>query len=210
MKLNNLKLVLTAVAVGVPVVWAALVLSEDRPSSKDTTGPSVLEATRREEDRSSDPLARPRTRRSRSPVSFAAASEPEEPEEPAHGSFEEEVAAELQAGHDQELRFVQVFQSQSVDHSWAKERESALTEYIDRDLSELEGFSHSEVECRSSKCLATVTWEDYGSATATVGKAADLTKGECATSVFMPPPDDTSGSYTHKIRLGDCVSFEGI
>lgn len=116
------------------------------------------------------------------------------------------MARKVQQASHEETAFVDAFDAQTVDSSWASTWERNLDQDIHNDLGELGGFSDAQVECRSSKCLATVTWDDYDSARVHLGETIHLTKGACATFSFMPPPDNPSGVYAHKVRFDGCAS----
>ncbi len=204
MKFHHWKIVAAAIAVGVPMVWAITVLDSDRPRAQapaDAAPETITKKDATPQRRSSGPAGSWQPRRSVPQPS-------PEPEEQPEVSHEERVSAKLERATAEETSFVAAFESQTVDTEWAPVWEEKLDQQIQVDLGELPGFAHSEVECRSDKCLATVTWDDYASATSRLGETINLTKGECATFSFMPPPENAGGSYRHKVRFGGCRSLD--
>lgn len=131
-------------------------------------------------------------------------------EEDLHAIQEAETAAALAHATDAEEAFVRAFEREPTDGSWATQWEASLERFALEDFGALDGFSNFDVECRSSRCVATVTWRDYEAATARVGDASFVSRGACATTTFMPPPDDTSRSYTHRIRFQGCRTHENL
>lgn len=194
-----------------PVLWAFHLLSretEDEPALKNSATRSRSTERRPDSARSSDaPRASRRTfPRRRSLASAENDIEPEALQTPDERKVR--IAEKIEAAKNLEAAFVEDFHRQSVNATWATTWETSIAGDIEVDLQPLTGFTHSDVECRSTSCLATVTWENYEAARAQLQKTARL-GGGCVTSAFMAPTASPDAPYTHRIRFEGCSSVEG-
>ncbi|MEM6993897.1 MAG: hypothetical protein AAF721_25515 [Myxococcota bacterium] len=123
-------------------------------------------------------------------------------EEPA--PIEQQVAEALRHATAEENEFVASFEAESTDGDFASRWEPRLTATLEHALGASAGFNDITIECHAQRCLGEARWASYADATRAIESAADATHGECATFVFMPPPDDPRGPYAHKVRFTSC------
>lgn len=137
------------------------------------------------------------------PTRGVVAARAEQPEGPPP-SAEQQRMKVIEYEAQREAAFIGEFEAESVDGTWAAQWEPQLTSTLEGVLSDHTGFVGMTIECRSERCVAEATWDDYKSATGAIGATMDATKGVCGTSVFMPPPDDPEASYRHSVRFFGC------
>lgn len=183
--------------------WALhLVLRESSPPTSSAARLIPPAEGRSSSVRANRPVVRPNRPALPRRSHVARESEEDKPNQTAQERREATIAFE----NSEERSFIDDFERESVDADWAARWESTLDTQVQQFLGELPGFDSASVECRSTKCLATVTWDDYASARTRLTEAMRVTHGMCSTAVFVPPPDDTSRSYSHKIRFRGCTS----
>lgn len=136
-------------------------------------------------------------------TSAAPSSFDEEPLSP-DAPFDERKAQVIRFEEARESSFLAEFNGESVDSAWATTWESSLTTSLEGALAEYDGFDGMSVECRRERCVAQAKWKSFSAAQAALGAASDATKGACATSVFVPPPDDPKAPYEHRVRFSHC------
>lgn len=127
------------------------------------------------------------------------------PEPTEELSFEQRKELANKRATRRELAFVEQFQAEPTDSTFASTWESRLGGFAEKRMAAMTGFQHIDVECRSERCLGKATWDSYESAVASLDSASEITKGECATSVYMPEPADPTAAYTYNIRIKNCT-----
>ncbi|MBN2530422.1 MAG: hypothetical protein JXR76_28805 [Deltaproteobacteria bacterium] len=102
------------------------------------------------------------------------------------------------------------FESDPVDSLWAPKAESMLFEDLSL-LGKQFGFRVVDTECRSSKCVADVSFENYGKADSSAMMLAQFSgKMNCATKVSIPEPEDVNSEYTTTVFYDSCRSDEDL
>ncbi len=102
------------------------------------------------------------------------------------------------------------YQAEMIDFSWAPKAESDL----EFGLSELASRLHFDLvnsECRTTRCNATVDFENYELAAKYGARLAEIPlRGlNCAKSIGMPIPGDTSARYQANLILDCSQQIEG-
>lgn len=109
-------------------------------------------------------------------------------------------ATEAPALRDAAAQRLADFERESIDSIWA----SRMRAEIDKALLELEtsGTVHfrSSVECRSSKCVARLTWPDFKTARNEY-MLADTPSLECARSLHFDEPRDVEVPFEAKLMF---------
>lgn len=110
------------------------------------------------------------------------------------------AAAEGLALKDAAEQRLAQFERESVDTTWAPRMRGE----IDKALAEIEasGSVHfrSSVECRSSRCLARLTWPDFKTARDEY-MLADTPSLECARSLHLDEPRDVEAPFEAKLMF---------
>lgn len=138
------------------------------------------------------------------PLAQTPLSAPPAEENTPELSYEQRAAQANERAVKKESAFIERFRAEPTDTTFANTWESRLDGHVEQRLTKLSGFKDIDVECRSESCLAEATWDSFEAASAALEQASDLTRGECATAIFMPDPDVQGGAYAHKIRFSHC------
>jgi hypothetical protein len=96
------------------------------------------------------------------------------------------------------------FENEEIDINWASKAESDLVTGLN-DLMQQFEFEIVSSECRTTRCNAAVSFENYELAKNYGGRLAEFTIPglNCAQSIYLPPPLDTSVRYQANLLL-DC------
>jgi|GEM_PF-4281341 len=121
--------------------------------------------------------------------------------------IEENEDQDLQAIHDFENAIAQEqeqFEEELVDFTWAPKAEVNLEVGLDELQQEL-SFELVDSQCRTTRCNATVVFENYALAEQYGNQLAEVSIPglNCAQSISLPQPGDTSAGYQANLLL-DC------
>ena len=103
------------------------------------------------------------------------------------------------------------YEAEAVDFSWAPKAESDL-EFGLNELAPRLHFDLLNSECRTTRCNATVEFENYELATKHGAQLAEAPFSglNCATSIGLPIPSDASARYQTNLILDCSQQIRGI
>jgi hypothetical protein len=117
------------------------------------------------------------------PAATAAEGRQETPDE-AHAR-----TLQMKAARDTE------FEHEALDGAWARGTQKAFREDLQR-LGASIGGELTDVECRTTRCRAKVTWPSYAAASKKWDALLHASyQVNCGRQVFIPTPDDVNASY---------------
>ena len=196
---------ISLVGIALVVVTSGHQRSEPAPSSpKESVGRTATttntgRTTSLSKERQTRALRRPQKQRGGSREESSAAT---------HAQTQRQLSTAFEAS--EQKRFIQEFAREDTATAFADHWEPILAANLDSALQNAPGLAESSIECRESRCLAEVEWEDYPSAQAQLAPLARAGRGQCATLVFLPPPDDPNTTYHHKVRFHHCIDSEHL
>lgn len=128
--------------------------------------------------------------------------------EPTHDSNGEAPSHDV---HDFIEKETQAYNSEVVDFTWAPEAENTLESGL-TDLATNLGFEVANSECRTSRCNATITFDNYNLAEKHGHRLAEASIPglNCAQSIALPPPSDASARYEVNLMLDCSQQIQGL
>jgi hypothetical protein len=147
-------------------------------------------------------------------VRHAASSGPNAPigdapigDAPAAATLAEERrlsrAEKIAAAAAAEAEFLGAFEAEAIDRAWAPVESRRIADAVQSAVAGVEGLRNVAVECRASRCLATLTWTDRDAALVALEPLMRAGEG-CAAFVFMPDSSPAVVPYTHRVRTQRC------
>jgi hypothetical protein len=131
----------------------------------------------------------------------AAPEPPTEEEREAHA--DEAQAAASARLHEK----IGAFESEAPDPAWAGATQATLETEMATLSSGARGEAVQSVQCKSTSCLATVSFPTYDAARAGFGRYAMGAYGEvrCAQTAVLDEPSDPTAPYEVQVLFDNCV-----
>jgi len=104
-----------------------------------------------------------------------------------------------------------IYDNEVVDFSWAPKAESYLDGGLERFSEELH-FELLGSECRTTRCVATVSFKNYDLAMEHGSRLAEVSFPglNCAQSISLPEPNDSFGSYEANLNFDCTLQTQGL
>jgi len=178
---------------------------------------SVVHASITNSDRHDDAHPSRKSSSTTRPFNLVSALQVENDDAVEHDIVEADSDADLplmphtlsQEALDQELReeeeaFLSDYESETLDHAWADSMTRSLVGGLTDSLSSIQGFENADVGCKSTRCVAEVRWQNYGSARKSVYRFIGAPRGACEISWFLPETEDPDRPYGYKLLYEKC------
>lgn len=112
-------------------------------------------------------------------------------------------AEKIAAAAVAEAEFLGAFEAEPVDAAWAPLEAGRIAGAVQSAVAGFEGLSNVAVECRTTRCLATLSWADRDAALVALEPLMRAGEG-CAAFVFMPESSPAAAPYAHRVRTMRC------
>lgn len=112
-------------------------------------------------------------------------------------------AEKIAAAAAAEAEFLRAFEGEPVDAAWAPIEERRIAGAVQGVVTGLEGLRNVAVECRATRCVATLSWTDRGAALVALEPLMAAGEG-CAAFVFIPESSPEAAMYVHRVRTTRC------
>jgi hypothetical protein len=101
-------------------------------------------------------------------------------------------------------RMVEYHHEQAVFPDFASDATPRLNEALTAVAAEAH-FEVVDTDCRTNSCLATLVWDDYQAAMASMKKTLVVVDGvNCSVGTILPPPEDPTAPYESNVFFDNC------